>query len=512
MKSKYTDIAACLQVIGNVYNNPSLLEDDNLFFNEEDFTEDFHKTIFGTIYNLKQLGANEISINTIEDYLKDKPKSLAIYKTNKGEEWIMRASASVQQSTFNYYYQRMKKMTLLREYDKVGMDLTWLYDPDNILEPKKRQSQEEWLDNTPLNKIADTIDQRISEIRLRYVNDDYNQSVQAGSGVMSLLQRYKESPDFGIPMYGSFINTVTRGARLGKFYLRSGATGTGKTRSMIADCCFFGCDEFYDIYSQQWIKNGICEPTLYITTEQEEDEIQTMMLAFLSGINETTILEATYNSEQWERICYAAKVLEKSKIFIKKMPEFSMRDVETTIKTEMRKHDVKYICFDYIHSNMKILGEVTSQTGVKGLREDNILFMIGVKLKEICVEYNVFIISGTQLNGDYTSATEFDQNLLRGAKSLGDKVDVGMILLQTTEKDKEALQPLITKNNLSMPNIKLSVYKNRRGQHKGVLLWCNGDLGTCRINPIFMTDYGYKYLPINETKINVTPPVKASAF
>ena len=54
MKSKYTDIAACLQVIGNVYNNPSLLEDDNLFFNEEDFTEDFHKTIFGTIYNLKQ--------------------------------------------------------------------------------------------------------------------------------------------------------------------------------------------------------------------------------------------------------------------------------------------------------------------------------------------------------------------------------------------------------------------------------------------------------------------------
>jgi replicative DNA helicase len=53
----YTDIPACMQVIGAVYNNPSLLDNEKYKFNSEDFTEDFHKIIFGSIYNLHQLGA-----------------------------------------------------------------------------------------------------------------------------------------------------------------------------------------------------------------------------------------------------------------------------------------------------------------------------------------------------------------------------------------------------------------------------------------------------------------------
>ena len=123
MATKYVDNTACLQVIGNVFMNPSLLDDEKLFFNEEDFTEDFHKIVFGAIYNLVQLGAREVSINTIEDYLKDKPNSFAIYQAHQGGSWLERTQAQVQVSTFQYYYQRMKKMTLLREYNKIGMDL-----------------------------------------------------------------------------------------------------------------------------------------------------------------------------------------------------------------------------------------------------------------------------------------------------------------------------------------------------------------------------------------------------
>ena len=61
---------------------------------------------------------------------------------------------------------------------------------------------------------------------------------------------------------------------------------------------------------------------------------------------------------------------------------------------------------------MKILSEVTSKTGIKGLREDNVLFMISIKLKDICNEYGVFILTATQLNADYTTAQQYDQNLL----------------------------------------------------------------------------------------------------
>ena len=80
--AKYVDLSAIIQVIGCIYQNPSLLDNENYFFNEEDFTEKFHKILFGSIYNLHAQGAKEININVIEDYLQGRPESYAIYKTN----------------------------------------------------------------------------------------------------------------------------------------------------------------------------------------------------------------------------------------------------------------------------------------------------------------------------------------------------------------------------------------------------------------------------------------------
>ena len=85
--------------------------------------------------------------------------------------------------------------------------------------------------------------------------------------------------------------------RLKKFYLRSAPTGVGKTRSMIADACYIGCDKIYD-ENFGWIKNGVAEPVLYITTEQEVEEIQTMMLAFLANVNEEHIISGKYEGDE----------------------------------------------------------------------------------------------------------------------------------------------------------------------------------------------------------------------
>ena len=246
MSVKYVDTSAIIQVIGCIYNNVNLLDDEKYFFHEEDFTEEFHKILFGSIYNLHALGAKEININTIEDYLKDRPQKLATYKTNKGAEYLQKISKNTQLSTFDYYYQRMKKMTLLRMYNKAGMDLSWLYDINNILDIKKKQAQEEWLDNTSLDRIAEIIDKKITEIRIKYVDDSNADMIQAGDSINELIESLQKHPEIGYPMFGPFVNTVTRGARLKKFYLRSAATGTGKTRSMIADACSIACDKIYD--------------------------------------------------------------------------------------------------------------------------------------------------------------------------------------------------------------------------------------------------------------------------
>jgi len=247
---KYTDISATIQVIGCIYQNVSLLDDEKYFFNEDDFTEEFHKILFGSIYNLHALGAKEVNVNAIEDYLKDRPKSLAVYKSYKGAEYLQKISENIQLSTFDYYYQRVKKMTLLRMYNNAGMDLSWLYDVDNILDAKKKQVQEDWLDNASLDEIADLIDKKISEIRMKYVDDSNEDFVQAGDRMTELIESLQKRPEIGYPMYGPLINTITRGARLKKFYLRSAATGVGKTRSMIADACAIACDKIYDTEKQ----------------------------------------------------------------------------------------------------------------------------------------------------------------------------------------------------------------------------------------------------------------------
>ena len=122
-------------------------------------------------------------------------------------------------------------MTLLRLYnEEIGMDLSWLYDLNNIFDQKKKQAQEDWLDNHTEQEIIDLIDEKIDKIKISYSGEAADGIIQAGKGGRQLFEQLKNNPDIGYPLYGRLINTVFRGARLGKFYLRSAATHVGKYR------------------------------------------------------------------------------------------------------------------------------------------------------------------------------------------------------------------------------------------------------------------------------------------
>lgn len=502
MSSKYVDTSAVMQVIGCVFNNPHLLDyTDKYVLTEDDFPDQFHKIVFGSIYKLYELGSEKITLNSVTDFLSARPKSEAIFMKQKGPEWLTQISDVADGATFDYYYNRLKKFTLLRAYNDYGFNVSEIYDPDNILDIKKKQQQEDWLDNSTLEDIANKIDGKIDEIRMKYVDDSYGEALQAGDGIDELIDNLKIHPEVGVPLYGPLINTVTRGARLKKFYLRSAPTGIGKTRSMIADACYIGCNRIFNEDFACWVPNGHAEPTLFITTEQELEEIQTMMLAFLANVNEEHILDGRYEGDEEKRIREAAKILKDSPLYVEVLPDFSLQDIEDRIKKNVRDHDVKYVFHDYIHTSLKILEEITRKSGGIKLREDNILFMLSIRLKDLCNQYGIFIMSATQLNGDYQESKTPDQNLLRGAKAIADKIDFGSILLGVKEEDLQSLEVVLAQNKFPTPNLKLSIYKNRRGRYKGVILWCKGDLGTCRVNPLFCTTYDYEIIPINDTKI-----------
>ena len=90
--SKYVDTPSVVQVIGCVCKLPQLLDySDKYVLTEDDFPEQFHKIIFGTIFKLHELGAEKITINSVLDYLSARPKSEAVFIKQKGEEWLIKA-------------------------------------------------------------------------------------------------------------------------------------------------------------------------------------------------------------------------------------------------------------------------------------------------------------------------------------------------------------------------------------------------------------------------------------
>ena len=501
MGSKYVDVSSIMQVIGCVYNDPQLLDNgDKYVITEQDFTTDFHRIAFGAIYKIYELGAKKITLENISDFLSSRPKQEAIFNQEKGSEWLMKCAAAAIPSAFDYYYGRMKKFSLLRAMEGHGIDPTDLYDPDNLLDVKKRQAQEEWLDNTAIVDIANKFSERVDSIVATYVHNTFGEVLRPDEGALALKDRLKSRPDVGVPLYGPLINTVTRGARLRKLYLRSAPSGYGKTRTMVADVCYIGCDTIYDD-NFGWIKNGTAEPVLYITTEQELEEIQTMMWAFISGVDEDHILNNSYVGDEEERVNKAIEIIARSNIYIVELPDFSLQDVENVIKSAIREHGVKYILHDYIMSSLRILEEISSRTAGMKLREDNILFMLSRRLKDIANEYGVFILSATQLNGDWKLADTPDQNLLRGAKSIADSIDLGMHVLPATATDLEKLDSILKTNTFDKPNVKMSIYKNRRGRYKGVYLWVKADYGTCRFKPMFATTWDYEIIQMQDLRI-----------
>ena len=412
-QNKYYDSTAAAQVIGCTLVNPSLLDGDGqYFYNANDFTNEFHKVIFGAVYNLYTMGARKVNVKAIEDYLADRPQSQGIYRAGKGAEWVARAMEDADLSNFDYYYGRVKKMSLLRGYAKAGVDLTWLLDLDNIFDPQRKKEQEDYFDSLTLNQLSDIVDNRILTIRDEYVDNATDSAVNLGDGIENLLSVLSETPEMGAHLYGKYMDTITRGARRGKYYLRSAPTGIGKTRTMLADACTIACDKIYQ-EGIGWVNNGDSWPVLFVSTEVEVDELQTMALAFLTGINEEKILkhEIDFNDT---RIQEAVEVLQNSKLYIEVLPDFTVKDVENTIKRNIRVNHVTHVFFDYVNSSLGLLTEVAQSAKGVAMREDTILFLLSTRLKELAVEFNIFVMSATQCNASAKTDPIPDANLLKG--------------------------------------------------------------------------------------------------
>lgn len=478
-----------IQILGSLMKNPLLLSEvDKYSLTPQDFPTNFERYIFAAINNLYQNGAEKISVVDIDNYLISHESVYKIFLENNGIEYLNDAEDLATPENFNYYYNKLKKYNAIKDLKIMGFNTNKIY-PENLLDDDTNKKIDDF-EKMSIQDIFNSIKADFTKVESKYENKENSLTINANENLQQLITKLKFSPEVGINCQGEIFNTVVRGARKGKFYLRSGGTGTGKTRSMIGDACFMAYPIRYNATKEEWENIGNCEKVLYIGTEQKPDEIQTMILAYLTGINEEKILYGNYSEKEQDLLEKAIKIMDiyKDNFIITQLPDPTINQVKTTVRKFCLINNINNVFYDYIFSSPGLLGEFRDLK----VREDVVLGMLSTALKDLAAELNIFIMSATQVNGDLEDKKGIkNQTCLRGSKAIADKIDAGMITMRVTKEELNMLSVFIQKSGIQ-PNQVTDVYKLRRGRYNNVRIWSYMDLGTCRKQDLFITDADYK--------------------
>ena len=494
-----SDKNAVLQVIGSLMKKPSLLsEKDKYNLQPSDFESRFERYIFIAILNSYTNGAQTLSEIDIDNYLMEHKDQYLLFQQNNGISYLQDALDMSTPENFEYYYNRIKKFNCLKDLKKSGFDISEFYE-ENELNPRQFEINQRFETLKPKD-IFDGLKRRIYKVEGEYVEGDASVTTDVSVGIDELLEKLKNSPDAGARFQGKYFNTVTRGARKGKYYIVSFPSGGGKTRLLLGEACYLAFPMRYSWETMEWKITGNSEKTLFIATEQTKEEIQTMIVAYLTGINEDVILYGHFTKEQQTIIEEAKEVIKKYKnnLMIVQIPMPSVEIVKSVVRQNCIINDIKNVFFDYIFSNPALLNEFRDLK----IREDVALLMLSTALKDLAVEQDVFMMSATQLNSsqDTNEKGIKNQNSIRGSKSIVDKADIAMIGGLVPDDQRDQIAPYVAK--YGMPTQVYDVYKVRRGKWTNLKIWSNVDLGTCRRSDVFVTDSNIKEIEVPVMEVN----------
>lgn len=494
-----SDKNAVLQVIGSLMKKPSLLsEKDKYNLQPNDFESRFERYIFIAILNSYTNGAQTLSEIDIDNYLMEHKDQYLLFQQNNGISYLQDALDMSTPENFEYYYNRIKKFNCLKDLKKSGFDISEFYE-ENELNPKQFEINQRFETLKPKD-IFDGLKRRIYKVEGEYVEGDASITTDVSVGIDELLEKLKNSPDAGARFQGKYFNTVTRGARKGKYYLVSLGSGVGKSRFLLGEACYLAFPMRYSWDTMEWKITGNAEKTLFIATEQTKEEIQTMIVAYLTGINEDVILYGHFTKEQQTIIDQAKEVIKKYKnnLMIVQVPMPSVEIIKSVVRQNCIVNDIKNVFFDYIFSNPALLNEFRDLK----IREDVALLLLSTALKDLAVEQNIFMMSATQLNSNQDTNEKGikNQNSIRGARSIVDKADIAMIGGMVPDDQRDQIAPYVAK--YGMPTQVYDVYKVRRGKWTNLKIWTNADLGTCRRSDVFVTDSSIKEIEVPIMEVN----------
>ena len=501
MYETLTDKRAILNTIGCLMLDPTLIDDIDRPLDRTDFdTEALYELLYVAIFNSYMQGVKDINEFTIDSYLSSYKEQYEIFQTNDGLNYLASAREMSSLDNYNYYYHRLRKYSLLRYYEKKGYNTKSIFDPTVGVEELTKEMEK--FDNYTEQDIVGMVEtDLVISPTIKYCTNMLTTEIQAAKGGHELIRDLMETPDFGVPFNNDGLTTAFRGGRKGCVYMRSFQQGGGKTRSAAADACKMAVPQVWDKKNNNWKFTGLSEPVAYITTEMPNDEIQTIMFATVSKVNEEHILNGQYEPGELERVNKAIDYIESAPFYIIHIPDFSIEDIKNIIKKYYREFNVEIFYFDYIWSPAKAMAAATQASKMK-IQEYQFLLMFITELKTLAQQLDIFIYTASQLNGEAQNALIKDQNLLAGAKALANKLDVGYISIEPNQREREKLDTIIqTHFGLRMPNIGHWIYKVRRGKLTKIIIWSYLDLGIMDEEPLFVTDFNFNLIDMDFTQI-----------
>ena len=407
---------AIYNIIGTLCKNPRFLFDEDVNLLESDFGNSFYKIVFAAINNITVNNVNiqEITAVDIDNYLSQQPQPYKIFENNKGIEFVRSAIDNFNEDIFKYNYNTIKKFSLLRDFNMNGFDISDVYDPSS-LDLLRQSEQAKKLDKMTLEEIIDNVSLKLISIKNKWNIEGNHKTYDISDGLDNLLEELHSEPDYGYPFLNGYYNAIFRGMRYGKLMIKSAGTGVGKTRTALMDIVSISCSLIFDLETMTWKENGEIYSSSFISTELDKSELQTCLIAIISGVNEDVIRKGNFSSDVYQRIKIAIEILRSSAITLHYIDDFSIADIEQIIEKDILEKNTKFVFFDYLQITPK-LSRTIQQEYELGLREDQILQNFSSRLKNIATRYNVYISTATQLNRNSKERENRDATSIRGGK------------------------------------------------------------------------------------------------
>lgn len=484
------DKKSIFQVLAGLMASPDLFGNTKEYkLSTDDFPESFHKILYGAMYNLYTQGIETISRFEIDNALSEFPNQYRIYNDVGGIDYLEKMEDLGQLENFKIHYSRVKKHSFLRSCVEKGINISDIYD-QSLIDVKESEKQQEQFNTMSLEEMVKHVESRFLEIKDEFLFDSENKGSHMAENLREIIAEKMLKPSYGAGFSSALYTAATRGARLKKVYMNSAPSGVGKSRFAISSMLSICVPEMWDKKTNSWVKTGATGRCLYIGTELEEDEVKIPAICYIANVEEDKIQDATLTDAEKIRIQKAIEILEDTPFWFEQLHDFDLSDIEHVIVKNVNKHNINYVSYDYIHTSMKILASMSRLR----LQEHQVLLQMSIRLKELANKHNIFLLTATQLNGNYKEG-DMDDNSLSGAKAIAQKVDMGSIMLNPNQKDEDIIDAVMGGRDGnegvfgSRPNMSINVYKNRGNKWKLVRLWIYFDLSTLRIYDCFATDY-----------------------